>query len=146
MQTTFKKPIIIGLHLFEYIGNEPRDLFELRGRKRIVATKGKIVIVNELVALSYRNNTLFNELDINKLAFIDEIESIENSVKDDTNKDETKEYKLPFVEDLDTLSDEEIKKACDVMKIKKGNKTAQTLKPLLLPFLLNKIAEDVPSI
>lgn len=44
-------------------------------------------------------------------------------------------YSLPKIEDIDTLSDEEVIEACKFLEIKVGRKKADTLKPLLLAAL-----------
>lgn len=63
----------------------------------------------------------------------------ENTSKDEQN--DKHEYNPPYLEDLDGLTLEEVKKACLHFNISVGNKRIETLKSMLLPFLKNKDAQ-----
>lgn len=63
----------------------------------------------------------------------------ENTSKDEQN--DKHEYNPPYLEDLDGLTLEEVKKACLHFNITVGNKRIETLKSLLLPCLKSKDAQ-----
>ena len=48
------------------------------------------------------------------------------------------DYIPPFIEDLDSLSIDDLKKACAYFNITVGNKKRETLQSLLIPFLKNR--------
>ena len=62
----------------------------------------------------------------------------------ETNSTETnsteieEEYIPPFIEDLNSLSIDDLKKACAYFDITIGNKKIETLQSLLIPFLKNR--------
>ena len=62
----------------------------------------------------------------------------------ETNSTETnsteieEEYIPPFIEDLNSLSIDDLKKACAYFNITVGNKKRETLQSLLIPFLKNR--------
>ena len=71
-------------------------------------------------------------------------EVIASDNKENTSKDEQNdkhEYNPPYLEDLDGLTLEEVKRACLHFNITVGNKRIETLKSMLLPFLKNKDAQ-----
>lgn len=71
-------------------------------------------------------------------------EVIASDNKENTSKDEQNdkhEYNPPYLEDLDGLTLEEVKRACLHFNISVGNKRIETLKSMLLPFLKNKDAQ-----
>ena len=56
-----------------------------------------------------------------------------------TNSTEIEEeYIPPFIEDLNSLSIDDLKKACAYFNITVGNKKRETLQSLLIPFLKNR--------
>jgi hypothetical protein len=50
-------------------------------------------------------------------------------------EESTDELKLPFKEDIETLTDEEVKYFCERFGVKVGKKRTDTLKAMLLPYL-----------
>lgn len=63
----------------------------------------------------------------------------ENTSKDEQNKKD--EYNPPYLEDLESLTLEELKTACLHFNITVGNKRIETLKSMLLPYLKSKDAQ-----
>lgn len=65
------------------------------------------------------------------------VEFLKASAGEKDPEDEA-ELAVPFKEDIETLSEDDIKKWCEHFKIKIGRKQLDTLKGLLLPYLQNK--------
>ncbi|MFY9075342.1 hypothetical protein OZZ08_10285 [Malaciobacter mytili] len=65
-------------------------------------------------------------------------EQEEVTVETENTSEEPAEKVLPFKEDLETLTEEEVKEACTKVGIKIGRKTIDTLKATLLPHLPSK--------
>lgn len=63
----------------------------------------------------------------------------ENTSKDEQNKKD--EYNPPYLEDLESLTLEELKTACLHFNITVGNKRIETLRSMLLPYLKSKDAQ-----
>lgn len=60
------------------------------------------------------------------------------SKEEKTSEPETQKEVIPFKEDIDSLSEDDVKKWCDHFEIKKGNMRVDTLKSKLLPHLPSK--------
>ncbi len=68
-----------------------------------------------------------------------ETETQETETQDDGgDESQTQKEVIPFKEDIDSLSEEDIKKWCEHFKVKIGKKQINTLKGLLLPHLPSK--------
>ncbi len=79
-------------------------------------------------------------IDLNKAKTIenmyqDLLDYIEQQEPADEKSEDEEGYQLPFLEELESLTDEEVIKACDFINIKKGNKKIATLKELLAAHL-----------
>ncbi len=149
-----------NLKAVRFIAKFDKKLFEIGGRKLLTLKADDVVIVTELQALLLLRQPHFEAVDIDTL-FVNETKvvltdadaqadldgnprldnpsaealKLQEALKDDEEQDE---YKLPFAEDLESLTLDEVKLACDFVGVTKGNKGIDKLKALLLPHLPKK--------
>ncbi|NUW28987.1 hypothetical protein [Aliarcobacter butzleri] len=94
----------------------------------------KVIRLLEKTLVKHESNTT-NEV----LKEVIASDNQENTSKDEQN--DKHEYNPPYLDDLDGLTLEEVKKACLHFNITVGNKRIETLKSLLLPCLKSKDAQ-----
>jgi predicted nucleic acid-binding Zn-ribbon protein len=93
---------------------------------------------NELEALGREHGVELDRRESIENMKDDLAESLAEKNETENTSEETAGSILPFKEDLETLTEEEIKEACIKAGIKIGRKTIDTLKATLLPHLPSK--------
>ena len=145
-----------GLSAVRFTGTFDKKLFELGGRVHPLLKAGEdnIVICTELQALLLSKQAHFEKVNLEdifaneKTPPLTETEQTETEQTEteqtETNSTETnsteieEEYIPPFIEDLDSLSIDDLKKVCAYFNITIGNKKRETLQALVIPFLKNR--------
>lgn len=125
-----------GLSAVRFTGTFDKKLFELGGRVHplLKAENENIIIVTEVQALLLSKQAHFEKVNLEDI-FANE----KTPPSTETNSTETEEeYIPPFIEDLNSLSIDDLKKACAYFDITIGNKKIETLQSLLIPFLKNR--------
>ena len=125
-----------GLSAVRFTGTFDKKLFELGGRVHplLKAENENIIIVTEVQALLLSKQAHFEKVNLEDI-FANE----KTPPSTGTNSTETEEeYIPPFIEDLNSLSIDDLKKACAYFNITVGNKKRETLQSLLIPFLKNR--------
>ena len=125
-----------GLSAVRFTGTFDKKLFELGGRVHplLKAENENIIIVTEVQALLLSKQAHFEKVNLEDI-FANE----KTPPSTETNSTETEEeYIPPFIEDLNSLSIDDLKKACAYFNITVGNKKRETLQSLLIPFLKNR--------
>lgn len=137
------------LKILRYIGEEERPLWEVRVKDTPTLKKGDLVVLNETVAILMLRKYGFELADdvfLNSSKNIEEEYPIEENSTEENSTQEFEEdseneednFIPPFKEELNSLSDEEIKKLAKHFDITVGNKKAENLKALIMPFLKSK--------
>ena len=125
-----------GLSAVRFTGTFDKKLFELGGRVHplLKAENENIIIVTEVQALLLSKQAHFEKVNLEDI-FANE----KTTPSTETNSTEIEEeYIPPFIEDLNSLSIDDLKKACAYFNITVGNKKRETLQSLLIPFLKNR--------
>lgn len=125
-----------GLSAVRFTGTFDKKLFELGGRVHplLKAENENIIIVTEVQALLLSKQAHFEKVNLEDI-FANE----KTPPSTETNSTEIEEeYIPPFIEDLNSLSIDDLKKACAYFNITVGNKKRETLQSLLIPFLKNR--------
>mgnify|MGYP003599373847 CR=1 FL=1 len=125
-----------GLSAVRFTGTFDKKLFELGGRVHplLKAENENIIIVTEVQALLLSKQAHFEKVNLEDI-FANE----KTPPSTETNSTEIEEeYIPPFIEDLNSLSIDDLKKACAYFDITIGNKKIETLQSLLIPFLKNR--------
>ena len=132
-----------GLSAVRFTGTFDKKLFELGGRVHplLKAENENIIIVTEVQALLLSKQAHFEKVNLEDI-FANEKTPPSTGTEPTgteptgTNSTETEEeYIPPFIEDLNSLSIDDLKKACAYFNITVGNKKRETLQSLLIPFL-----------
>jgi hypothetical protein len=135
-----------------FIGSFDKKLFEVGARKLPILKKedDNVIIVSELEAAMLIRQPHFERANIESLFIAPNEEESTNESKEETDEEKTPqedgtqppneeestdELKLPFKEDIETLTDEEVKYFCERFGVKVGKKRTDTLKAMLLPYL-----------
>ena len=120
-----------GLSAVRFTGTFDKKLFELGGRVHplLKAENENIIIVTEVQALLLSKQAHFEKVNL---------EDIFANEKTPPSTGTEEEYIPPFIEDLNSLSIDDLKKACAYFNITVGNKKRETLQSLLIPFLKNR--------
>ena len=155
-----------GLSAVRFTGTFDKKLFELGGRVHplLKAENENIIIVTEVQALLLSKQAHFEKVNLEDI-FANEKTPPSTGTEPTgteptgteptgteptgteptgteptgTNSTETEEeYIPPFIEDLNSLSIDDLKKACAYFDITIGNKKIETLQSLLIPFLKNR--------
>ena len=135
-----------GLSAVRFTGTFDKKLFELGGRVHplLKAENENIIIVTEVQALLLSKQAHFEKVNLEDI-FANEKTPPSTGTEPTgteptgTNSTETEEqYIPPFIEDLNSLSIDDLKKACAYFNITIGNKKIETLQSLLIPFLKNR--------
>ena len=125
-----------GLSAVRFTGTFDKKLFELGGRVHPLLKAGEdnIVICTELQALLLSKQAHFEKVNLEDI-FANE--KTPHSTETETTETE-EEYIPPFIEDLNSLSIDDLKKVCAYFNITIGNKKRETLQALVIPFLKNR--------
>ena len=135
-----------GLSAVRFTGTFDKKLFELGGRVHplLKAENENIIIVTEVQALLLSKQAHFEKVNLEDI-FANEktppSTGTEPTGTEPTGTNSTEieeEYIPPFIEDLNSLSIDDLKKACAYFNITVGNKKRETLQSLLIPFLKNR--------
>ena len=155
-----------GLSAVRFTGTFDKKLFELGGRVHplLKAENENIIIVTEVQALLLSKQAHFEKVNLEDI-FANEKTPLSTGTEPTgteptgteptgteptgteptgteptgTNSTEIEEeYIPPFIEDLNSLSIDDLKKACAYFNITVGNKKRETLQSLLIPFLKNR--------
>ena len=135
-----------GLSAVRFTGTFDKKLFELGGRVHplLKAENENIIIVTEVQALLLSKQAHFEKVNLEDI-FANEktppSTGTEPTGTEPTGTEPTgtkEEYIPPFIEDLNSLSIDDLKKACAYFDITIGNKKIETLQSLLIPFLKNR--------
>ena len=135
-----------GLSAVRFTGTFDKKLFELGGRVHplLKAENENIIIVTEVQALLLSKQAHFEKVNLEDI-FANEktppSTGTEPTGTEPTGTNSTEieeEYIPPFIEDLNSLSIDDLKKACAYFDITIGNKKIETLQSLLIPFLKNR--------
>ena len=135
-----------GLSAVRFTGTFDKKLFELGGRVHplLKAENENIIIVTEVQALLLSKQAHFEKVNLEDI-FANEktppSTGTEPTGTEPTGTEPTgtkEEYIPPFIEDLNSLSIDDLKKACAYFNITIGNKKIETLQSLLIPFLKNR--------
>ena len=136
-----------GLSAVRFTGTFDKKLFELGGRVHplLKAENENIIIVTEVQALLLSKQAHFEKVNLEDIFANEktppstEPETPVEPTEPETNSTEIEEeYIPPFIEDLNSLSIDDLKKACAYFNITVGNKKRETLQSLLIPFLKNR--------
>ena len=136
-----------GLSAVRFTGTFDKKLFELGGRVHplLKAENENIIIVTEVQALLLSKQAHFEKVNLEDIFANEktppstEPETPVEPTEPGTNSTEIEEeYIPPFIEDLNSLSIDDLKKACAYFNITVGNKKIETLQSLLIPFLKNR--------
>ena len=136
-----------GLSAVRFTGTFDKKLFELGGRVHplLKAENENIIIVTEVQALLLSKQAHFEKVNLEDIFANEktppstEPETPVEPTEPETNSTEIEEeYIPPFIEDLNSLSIDDLKKACAYFNITVGNKKIETLQSLLIPFLKNR--------
>lgn len=136
-----------GLSAVRFTGTFDKKLFELGGRVHplLKAENENIIIVTEVQALLLSKQAHFEKVNLEDIFANEktppstEPEIPVEPTEPETNSTEIEEeYIPPFIEDLNSLSIDDLKKACAYFNITVGNKKRETLQSLLIPFLKNR--------
>ena len=125
-----------GLSAVRFTGTFDKKLFELGGRVHplLKAENENIIIVTEVQALLLSKQAHFEKVNLEDI-FANEKTPPSTGTEPTGTKEE---YIPPFIEDLNSLSIDDLKKACAYFDITIGNKKIETLQSLLIPFLKNR--------
>ena len=150
-----------GLSAVRFTGTFDKKLFELGGRVHplLKAENENIIIVTEVQALLLSKQAHFEKVNLEDI-FANEKTPPSTGTEPTgteptgteptgteptgteptgTNSTETEEqYIPPFIEDLNSLSIDDLKKVCAYFNITIGNKKRETLQALVIPFLKNR--------
>ena len=140
-----------GLSAVRFTGTFDKKLFELGGRVHplLKAENENIIIVTEVQALLLSKQAHFEKVNLEDIFANEktppstgtEPTGTEPTGTEPTGTEPTEieeEYIPPFIEDLNSLSIDDLKKACAYFNITVGNKKRETLQSLLIPFLKNR--------
>lgn len=130
-----------GLSAVRFTGTFDKKLFELGGRVHplLKAENENIIIVTEVQALLLSKQAHFEKVNLEDIFANEKTPPSTGTEPTGTNSTETEEeYIPPFIEDLNSLSIDDLKKACAYFDITIGNKKIETLQSLLIPFLKNR--------
>ena len=130
-----------GLSAVRFTGTFDKKLFELGGRVHPLLKAGEdnIVICTELQALLLSKQAHFEKVNLEDIFANEKTPPLTETEQTETNSTEIEEeYIPPFIEDLNSLSIDDLKKACAYFDITIGNKKIETLQSLLIPFLKNR--------
>ena len=145
-----------GLSAVRFTGTFDKKLFELGGRVHplLKAENENIIIVTEVQALLLSKQAHFEKVNLEDIFANEKTPPSTETNSTETNSTETnstetnstetnsteieEEYIPPFIEDLNSLSIDDLKKACAYFNITVGNKKRETLQSLLIPFLKNR--------
>ena len=150
-----------GLSAVRFTGTFDKKLFELGGRVHplLKAENENIIIVTEVQALLLSKQAHFEKVNLEDIFANEktppstgteptgteptgtEPTGTEPTGTEPTGTEPTgtkEEYIPPFIEDLNSLSIDDLKKACAYFDITIGNKKIETLQSLLIPFLKNR--------
>ena len=145
-----------GLSAVRFTGTFDKKLFELGGRVHPLLKAGEdnIVICTELQALLLSKQAHFEKVNLEDIFANEktppstgteptgtEPTGTEPTGTEPTGTESTgtkEEYIPPFIEDLDSLSIDDLKKVCAYFNITIGNKKRETLQALVIPFLKNR--------
>ena len=150
-----------GLSAVRFTGTFDKKLFELGGRVHplLKAENENIIIVTEVQALLLSKQAHFEKVNLEDIFANEktppstgteptgteptgtEPTGTEPTGTEPTGTEPTgtkEEYIPPFIEDLNSLSIDDLKKACASFNITVGNKKRETLQSLLIPFLKNR--------
>ena len=127
-----------GLSAVRFTGTFDKKLFELGGRVHplLKAENENIIIVTEVQALLLSKQAHFEKVNLEDIFANEKTPPSTGTEPTGTEPTGTKEeYIPPFIEDLNSLSIDDLKKACAYFNITVGNKKRETLQSLLIPFL-----------
>ena len=145
-----------GLSAVRFTGTFDKKLFELGGRVHplLKAENENIIIVTEVQALLLSKQAHFEKVNLEDIFANEKTPPSTETNSTETNSTGTEptgteptgteptgteeEYIPPFIEDLNSLSIDDLKKACAYFNITVGNKKRETLQSLLIPFLKNR--------
>ena len=140
-----------GLSAVRFTGTFDKKLFELGGRVHPLLKAGEdnIVICTELQALLLSKQAHFEKVNLEDIFANEKTPPLTETEQTETEQTETEqtetnsteieeEYIPPFIEDLNSLSIDDLKKACAYFNITVGNKKRETLQALVIPFLKNR--------
>ena len=130
-----------GLSAVRFTGTFDKKLFELGGRVHplLKAENENIIIVTEVQALLLSKQAHFEKVNLEDIFANEKTPPSTGTEPTGTNSTEIEEeYIPPFIEDLNSLSIDDLKKACAYFNITVGNKKRETLQSLLIPFLKNR--------
>ena len=130
-----------GLSAVRFTGTFDKKLFELGGRVHplLKAENENIIIVTEVQALLLSKQAHFEKVNLEDIFANEKTPPSTETNSTETNSTEIEEeYIPPFIEDLNSLSIDDLKKACAYFNITIGNKKIETLQSLLIPFLKNR--------
>ena len=140
-----------GLSAVRFTGTFDKKLFELGGRVHPLLKAGEdnIVICTELQALLLSKQAHFEKVNLEDIFANEktphstgtETTGTETTGTETTETETTEteeEYIPPFIEELDSLSIDDLKKVCAYFNITIGNKKRETLQALVIPFLKNR--------
>ena len=130
-----------GLSAVRFTGTFDKKLFELGGRVHplLKAENENIIIVTEVQALLLSKQAHFEKVNLEDIFANEKTPPSTETNSTETNSTEIEEeYIPPFIEDLNSLSIDDLKKACAYFNITVGNKKRETLQSLLIPFLKNR--------
>ena len=130
-----------GLSAVRFTGTFDKKLFELGGRVHplLKAENENIIIVTEVQALLLSKQAHFEKVNLEDIFANEKTPPSTGTEPTGTEPTGTKEeYIPPFIEDLNSLSIDDLKKACAYFNITVGNKKRETLQSLLIPFLKNR--------
>lgn len=130
-----------GLSAVRFTGTFDKKLFELGGRVHplLKAENENIIIVTEVQALLLSKQAHFEKVNLEDIFANEKTPPSTETNSTETNSTEIEEeYIPPFIEDLNSLSIDDLKKACAYFDITIGNKKIETLQSLLIPFLKNR--------
>ena len=130
-----------GLSAVRFTGTFDKKLFELGGRVHplLKAENENIIIVTEVQALLLSKQAHFEKVNLEDIFANEKTPPSTGTEPTGTEPTGTEEeYIPPFIEDLNSLSIDDLKKACAYFNITVGNKKRETLQSLLIPFLKNR--------
>lgn len=147
-----------NLVLVEYNGKLPRKLWESKTVDMPTMKEGDRVLLPKITAVLMDRKRDFTIVD-NKDIFANETSKKTHHTIESPNmtKEQLKEfaeeynardltvselYQPPTLEEIDTLNEESIFRACEYFGIKAGKRKADTVKPILMPYLKKSKVEE----